>query len=607
MRVQTLEYRYQKAQAAKAQWAEELMSRQDAELARVNAREAPEDQKAVMRLAARDNLYSKSVRERTEERMIGLDEALEDLSNARGYLTPAKPKGKGIGAFFGRLFNGRATEAQRRRQGENINIYYNGGGGFELNHAEEDALKAYRASVAADRPLRKEAQEIAEAMDGQRPQRYRAISPSALEVEGQGLSEDDKKAQMTSIFTSGGNMVPVDENNFKVVSNRIIEGSKGADSTERDATYRLGWASFAVFEKRDGLFEGRIAAKMPVNPQLDADGKVRMEEVEPFDFEGKKFGQVSTAAVSGCSVVIVKKGDTYAMLHLDAKHTQDGDAKTYLLDQIKTTFGAPPGDIEIMESVRNTQDEATPSGGMAPPSEVTFCQELEAALTAGGNTLKVQRIDRNLGQTKEDGYDLEHLDSSQPSGHLEIGITSQDVVYGDRVTHEKTSSGIPGNIRVAPVEWRLGASQETAEAAWKGAVRHFRPFASMEGGQKHADEQAETRVKDAARAETGRIHMDRHSPETQEAMRAAARVERRPAGSQREQAQAQAQAVAPQQAQAQATAPRREHISRDTLDAAVRPHTPAAPTGRRRADSMRAPAATPPEHAQHQRGRSAGN
>lgn len=609
--VQLAEYRYQRVLAAKGHWAEEMMRRQDAELARVDAREVPDNQKAVMRLAVRDKLYSDSVRGRSVGKAEDFTAAEGALSDARGGSSPPNPKGKGIGAFFGRLFNGRATEAQRRRQEGNIGIFYNGGDGFELNSDEKNALAAYRESADADRPLRKEALEVAKAMDGKRPQRYRAISPSALEVEGnQSLPEDIKRTEMTNIFTLGGHTSPVsdDSTNLSVTPNRIIEGSKGADPTkeptEQDATYRLGWASFAVFEKRNGLFEGRIAAKMPLDQAVNANGTVRMTEVEPFDIDGKKFGQVSTASVSGCSVVIVKKGDTYAMLHLDAKHTEDGDAKDYLLNQIKTTFGAPPGDIEIMESVRNTQEEATPSGTMALPSEVTFCQALEKALEDSGNTLKVQRIDRNLGQTKEDGYDLEHLDSSQPSGHLEIGITAQDVVYGDRVTQEKTSGGIP-SICVAPVEWRLGASQETVDAAWKRAVRDFRPFTSMKAAQEHADGLAEIRVKDAARAEAGRIHMENHSEETQAAMNAAAEAERHPAGSQRAAAQTQAQAAAPQQEQAQ-TAPRREHMDREALAATVR--TAAAPTGRRRADSMREPKRPVLEPAEPQRqhgGRSA--
>jgi hypothetical protein len=510
------EYRYQRALSQKAQFLEGLIERQNQEMTRINDREFPDDQKAVMRLAARERLYSGDHEERMQTVTNNLNEAIGVVAHVTNYNdgTPP-PKGRGVGGFFGRLFNGRFTAAQRERQARTNETYATGR--FLLNRTEAAALETYRETVSADQPWEAEAKAVASALAGKRPRRYHGISPTTLQLENEPMTPDDRKDGMGAVYVNGTNMLGKDATEQEVLDgtvklSRIVEGPPESKNPEQDATFRLGWQSLAIFRKKDGSFVGVKADGISPENELDANGKVRIGEVTPVDIEGRKFGQISTASVTGCTVVIIKKGDTYAMLHLDAKHTMDGEAKNFLLDQINATFGNTPGDIEIMESIRSTSPDQTPSGEAAPPSEVTFCDDLERMLRESGHALHVQRLDRSRGQTAENRHGANPLSMDDPSGHLEIGLTSQDVVYGDRIDVEENTGG---HIQAAPVEWRLGASQATVDAIWERSVRHHNEFTAMGEVQSRADALAESRVRNMERVDAGGIHLPQDDPRYQ--------------------------------------------------------------------------------------------
>jgi hypothetical protein len=588
--VQLAEYRYQRALAAKAKEAEALIRRLEAALAEIDRNgRVPETHKAVARLAARDKLYAGEALAPYQKVNADLRVEMGGVADARELDAPPNPRGKGIGAFFGRLFNGRATEAQRRRQAETIGRFDHGDG-FTLNYEEQAALKDYRDAVSREHPRGGEALEVAAAIgDHGRPRRYRSVESAMREIE---VSKDpecntpERKADTRAMLhTKGSNMLGMgDGTGGTVKPSKLIEGDS---PSARDATYRLGWASYAVFRRTpEGLFKGVSGAKVDPQETLDANGKVVVGAITPNEdmLEGKEFGQITTAGVTACSVIIVKKGDQYAMLHLDAKHTEPGEAQDFLLTQMQAAFGDGPGDIEIMESIR-TPDE----------SERDFCDALEAQLGNGGrNNVKVQRLDRSAGKPDPTGF------VDEPPGHLEIGITPQDVVFGDRADVSNTD---PQTLHVVPVEWRLGAPQETVDAIWKQDHQYYQEFSTVEAENKRANDMAAERRAPTNQARDG-FSVQGEAPGMAQA-EAARQLAMETAA--RQQTRSESQATAPQreQAQTQATAPQRERISRDTLDAAVRPHTPAVPTGRRRADSMRVSAPTPPEHAEPQR-RSAG-
>jgi hypothetical protein len=625
---QRAEYRYQKAMAEDGKLAEALMKQQRAEIAEKvdqNSR-IPDSHKAVARLAVRDELTGSDRAIAYEEVRHDLREAMSDVDAFGG--KPSNFKGSGIGGFFGRLFNGRITEAQRRRHSEATTSYTDANGGFGgLNSGEKAALQAYRDGVDRDRPKGREAVAVAEAIGDhgrpRRPRRYRAVESAMQEIEGH--SGEYKADDRAKVYTEGLNGLGLGTTGEggTVKPSKLIEG-EGDTPSAQDATYRLGWASYAVFRKTPaGLFQGVSGAQINPLNEKDANGNVVVGTVEPNGdmLEGKEFGQITTAGVTACSVIIIKKGDQYAMLHLDAKHTEPGEARDFLLTQMTMAFRDVPGDVEIMESIRKSGE-----------CESQFCDALHAQLGEGGsNKVRVQRLDRDKGKTAS----AEFIDD--PPGHLEIGITPQDVVFGDRADVSRTD---PPKLHVVPVEWRLGAPQDAVETIWKDGGGSYREFTSTEDAQKHADDLAKKRVEQMEQTKNGiprpepegsvrglpgmeearrvdameqtRVEAQARDAARRQAQAQAAAPQQEQAASQRAQAQAQAQAAAPQreQAQTQAAAPRREHISRDDFDATVRPHTSAAPAGRKRAASMREPAAThlAPAENQHQHGgRSAGN
>jgi flagellar biosynthesis GTPase FlhF len=259
-----------------------------------------------------------------------------------------------------------------------------------------------------------------------------------------------------------------------VKTGRLIPG-EGPTASARDASYRLGWAGYALFRKtKDGLFEGQRA--LTIQTARDSAGKVVVGafQEDASMMQGAKFGQISTAGVTACSVIMIKKADQYAMLHLDAAHTMEGEAKAHLLEQMSALFGGPPpGEIQIMESIRDTTS-----------TEKTFCEDLETALGQNGNTLKVQCLDRSQGKDKD-----KHV-NEDPSGHLEIGLTPQDVVFGDRGDLTKDNGDLTkdsGVLQVRPIEWRLGASQDAVDAIWCENNNSYQDFTSMEAAQAQAD------------------------------------------------------------------------------------------------------------------------
>ncbi|MDR1194311.1 MAG: hypothetical protein LBK98_09155 [Peptococcaceae bacterium] len=513
---QAAEYRYQRALTEKAQAAESLMRQQEAALARIDRDDRiPTTHKAVAKLAARQNLYDSDETIPYQQANIRLREGMGGVVEARGLDEPPSPRGQGIGAFFGRLFNGRGTEAQRRRQAESLGNF-DGGAGFTLSDEEKSALQAYRDSVARERPKGREAAAVTATVgQGPRPRRYRAVDQAAQQVvETPGMNPVRKRDAFSNLYTAGNNYVGVtlntDTEGNSVQTNQFIPGPAlpdGSPAPERDAAYRLGWAGYAIFDKTpDGLFRGKAGMYIPTG--RDQQGKVRAEFHPNDDIQGRTFGQISTAGVSACSVVIIRKGDRYAMLHLDAAHTEPGVARDHLMQQMKTTFGDGPGEIEIMESVRG-----------ASRTEWEFCAELEDALTARGNTLKVQRVDRQVGKPEVEGF------GDEPSGHLEVGITSQDVVFGDRADVRTMPNGDEA-LHTRPFEWRLSASQETVNALWGEESDMYREFTSAGAARKYADDIATERAKQMEQAGNGIFgHQDpkgKPAPGTQAAMEAAA-------------------------------------------------------------------------------------
>jgi hypothetical protein len=627
--VQAAEYRYQRAQAAKAQEIESLMRRQEAEMASIDQDgRIPATHKAVAKLAARERLYSGDALNRFQDvngrvRLAG--GALVDLYRLEAM--PHPRGGDGIGARLGRLFSGRRTEAQRQKQGEAIAVFDNGDG-TTLNEREREVLKGYRDAVYREHPRGGEALEVAAAIGKHgRPRRYRAIEPAVREVENANGNRDDVRGAIANIYTEGSSKSGLgDGTDGRIKPNRLIPGSAlpdGSPAPARDAAYRLGWAGYAIFERmRDGLFKGRAGMTLDAHQPLDAQGKPAGPVEATFrpntDIEGQTFGQISTAGVTGCSVIIIRKGDQYAMIHLDAKHTEPGEAREHILAQMKTLFGESPGDIEIMESIGRSNE---PNG--AKSSERDFCDALEAELSGGGRNLKVQRLDRGAGKPEAGGF------VPDPPGHLEIGITPQDVVFGDRADTNKA-----GDVHVVPVEWRLGAPQETVDAIWRQDHQYYQEFSSIEAENRRADEMAAERQKPTRQAGNG-FFFEGEAPAVQAAVDAAAAAQAEAAkiaernaaiGAEarrslnerggRTQPQAQApQAAAPQAGAAsqreqaaapqreQAAAPQREHIDRQSLEAAVRPD---APAGRRRAGSMPPSERPQLERTESQRQRSSG-
>jgi hypothetical protein len=556
------------------------MRRQQAEAEQIDRDDRiPATHKAVAKLAAREKMYPSSAMDRYQAINGDLRRAVGDLADSRGLDGMPNPKGKGIGAFFGRLFNGRATEAQRRRQAETIAVF-DGGHGFGLTDEEKAALNKYRRGVERDRPKGREASEVAAALgDHGRPRRYQAVSQAARQVEEANIRPADKDLEIVQIYQAGGNMIG--EEGGRVADSQFIPGpaSESPDGPAAPAAYRLGWASYAVFEKTPaGVFRGLASERIYVSGPQDVHGRrVRSAEVHS-DTDGMKdreFGQISTAGVSACSVIIVKKGGRYAMLHLDAAHTEPGEAKDYLMERMADTFGGEPGEIEIMESVRGASQE-----------EWEFCADLEDRLKAQGDTLKVQRVDRRVGRPEAEGYD------DQPSGHLEIGLTSDDVVFGDRADPRQLGDRQYA-LQVRPFEWRLSAPQDAVNAIWTEDSGLYRQFTTVDDAGKYANDLAAERERQMSQAKDGILRRDptpgRQAPGQQEAIDAAAvaqtesaraagrnaavRAEAREQLARQErapqpQAARQAQAVQAQAQERQAQ-PRREHISQEQLRADV--------------------------------------
>jgi hypothetical protein len=514
-KTQVAEYRCQQAISAKAEMARRLIGRQEAEIARVNGdSRVPATHKAVVRLAARERLHSDATVNQYQELNGAARERIGELAEVSGDDERARNnKGKGIGAFFGRLLNGRRTERQRLQQAEAV-LRYDGAGGFALNGEEQAALQNYRSALALERPAEKEAAEVAAVVGDRRPQRYRGISQAAGQIKQ--AANIDYADVMPGIYAQGTNGLGIEENGDgglggSIKTGKLIPG-QGANPSDRDATYRLGWAGYALFRKTpDGLFQGVGGMTMEMMEGLDpATGRAIVGKfAQNTEIEGQKFGQITTAGVNACSVIMVKKGDQYAMLHLDAKHTEPGEAKDHILQQMRTMFGGAPGEIEIMESVR------APGG-----SEEQFCNDLETALQAGNQTVKVQRIDRSQGKVKNSNY-TEH----DPPGHLEIGLTSQDVVFGDCADIAETDAG--QRLHVRPVEWRLGASQKAAEEIWSGSTNLMREMGSLDQEQKRADRVAEERRNYMRMANSGAFLPPNESSPGMQAATEVAAVERR--------------------------------------------------------------------------------
>ncbi|MDR1440261.1 MAG: hypothetical protein LBJ10_09770, partial [Clostridiales bacterium] len=166
------EYRYQRALAARAEISQGFMDRQAESAQRIDsdARYPSEADKSVAKLAARERIYSDRAVGRYQAASSGVRVARSDLMAASGNDFRADdPKGKGIGAFFGRLVSGRLSESAVQRQ-EEASAAFKGGTGFALNPDETRALSAYREAAVPAR--HREAQAVAKAVGDRRPARY---------------------------------------------------------------------------------------------------------------------------------------------------------------------------------------------------------------------------------------------------------------------------------------------------------------------------------------------------------------------------------------------------------------------------------------------------
>ncbi|MDR1061881.1 MAG: hypothetical protein LBL83_11930 [Clostridiales bacterium] len=490
---QVAEYRYQRAVGEQGAFAQGLIEKQQAELARINGnRGIPDEHKNAAMLEARERLYSDSVMDQWQERIGKVNSCGDALDQITGDdIRRAKPKGRGIGAFFGRLAGGRGSDGAFRRK-EEARQAFERGVGLGLNADEQRALDAYRGVRTPPKEL--EAVEVARIRDVRRPARYQGAKAAIGAIHDPNLQRANLSGpeqvpfELGNLYQNGSpQMSGANDQPLSVKTNGLVQGN-----TPADTGYRLGWAGYAFFDKGPGgLFRGVRAVSLPA-AENSATGKIVIgAAVEDADMVGEAFGQISTNSVSSCSAVIIRKGNKYAMLHLDASHTVPGEPREHLMAAIQERFcDGEPGEIEIMESVMGQ------SG-----SEVNFCNDMEDMLRDGGNTLKRQRIDRSAGRAhtgdkREPGRDFS---GNNTSGHLEIGLTSQDVVFGDRAELNEN-----GELYTRPVEWRLGAPQANAEAVWN-EQHGYRQFTTVDAATRRADDTAERRVERAREVFQGHV------------------------------------------------------------------------------------------------------